>query len=126
MKNWRHHLVHSVEDILIFSDHNNLQYFRSSQLLKPRHARWAEFLSQFSYKIFHIRGKDNVVADVLSRQGFQKKNKDYQGVLLDDVLVEDDVLEPVIINLLDCVLNATETHDYVEDIARYLDSEDNE
>jgi hypothetical protein len=36
-------------------------------LLKPRHARWAELLSLFSFKIFHIRGKDNTVADALSR-----------------------------------------------------------
>lgn len=30
LKNWRHYLVHSDKEILVFSDHNNLQYFRSS------------------------------------------------------------------------------------------------
>jgi transposase InsO family protein len=126
LKNWRHYLVHSEKEILIFSDHNNLQYFRSSQLLKPRHARWAEFLAQFSYKILHISGKDNVVADVLSRQGTKKKNKDYHGILLDKVAFEDEDLPPLVINLLDCFLNVAEVHDYVEDIAKYLDSEAND
>ena len=29
--------------------------------------RWLEFLSQFDFEILHIKGKENVVADTLSR-----------------------------------------------------------
>ncbi len=32
-----------------------------------RNVRWLEFLSQFDFAIDHIRGKENVVADTLSR-----------------------------------------------------------
>ncbi len=29
--------------------------------------RWLDFLSQFDFEISHVKGKDNVVADALSR-----------------------------------------------------------
>lgn len=32
-----------------------------------RNVRWLEFLSQFDFEIIHIKGKENVVADTLSR-----------------------------------------------------------
>jgi hypothetical protein len=32
-----------------------------------RNARWLEFLSQFDFTIEHIKGRENVFADALSR-----------------------------------------------------------
>jgi hypothetical protein len=32
-----------------------------------RNARWLEFLSQFDFNIEHIKGRENVFADALSR-----------------------------------------------------------
>jgi hypothetical protein len=67
LKTWRHFLIHSPHVVEVFSDHNNLRYFKTTQNLKPRHARWSEFINQFNLVIAHIDGKDNVVADFLSR-----------------------------------------------------------
>lgn len=36
--------------------------------LNKRQIRWLEFLSEFSFKIMHQRGKDMVVPDALSRR----------------------------------------------------------
>ena len=66
-KHWRHYLVGSSFPVKVRSDHKNLLFFRTSRILKPRHARWSEFLSQFRFEIAHIAGEKNSVADALSR-----------------------------------------------------------
>jgi hypothetical protein len=35
--------------------------------LNHRHAKWVEFIESFPYIIKHKKGKDNVIADALSR-----------------------------------------------------------
>ncbi len=49
------------------TDHAALTYLQSSAGVHRRNVRWLEFLSQFDFEIAHIRGKENVVADSLSR-----------------------------------------------------------
>lgn len=44
-----------------------MTYLQSTATVNRRNARWLEFLSQFKFKIEHIRGKENIVADALSR-----------------------------------------------------------
>lgn len=72
---WRHYLISPVEYTQINTDHKNLLYFKQPQLLKPRHARWMEILQQFPFKISHIKGSSNSVADGLSRANFQEKKR---------------------------------------------------
>lgn len=52
---------------VILTDHAALTYLTSSKGVQRRNVRWLEFLSQFDFEIQHIRGKENVVADTLSR-----------------------------------------------------------
>jgi hypothetical protein len=92
------------------SDHNNLKYFRTARLFKPRHARWAEELSQFDFVIEHISGVSNVVADALSRSPtFSTTNQDSSEIILlkDKQFVEMNVIESA-------------THDWPEDVAGFL------
>lgn len=62
---------HMVEarDFTIFTDHKPLTYaFHSrKENCSPRQFRHLDFVSQFTTDIRHISGKDNVVADTLSR-----------------------------------------------------------
>ena len=56
------------KEFIIHSDHESLKYLRSQNNLNCRHAKWVEFIESFPYIIKHKKGKDNVIADALSRR----------------------------------------------------------
>jgi len=65
---WRPHLEGSHHPIQVLSDHKNLEYFMSTKLLNPRHARWSEFLSCFDFRIVYRPGKVGGKPDALTRR----------------------------------------------------------
>jgi len=62
---WRPYLW--PKEFVIHSDHESLKYLRSQNNLNRRHAKWVEFIESFPYVIKHEKGKDNIIADALSR-----------------------------------------------------------
>jgi hypothetical protein len=66
-KLWRHYFLSSSHSVLFESDHNNLTYYLSLRKLSQRHHRWYHQLSKFDITIRHVPGKENRMADVLSR-----------------------------------------------------------
>lgn len=60
-------LLGSPHPISVITDHKNLEYFMSSQILNRRQARWAMFLSDFDFRLTWAPGKSNV-ADAPSRR----------------------------------------------------------
>jgi hypothetical protein len=50
------------------TDHNGLKYLFDQPTLNARQIRWLEFLCEYDFEIRHIKGKDNKVADALSRK----------------------------------------------------------
>jgi hypothetical protein len=63
---WQHYLL--PKEFVIHSDHEALKYLKSQGKLKHRHAKWIEFTETFPYVVKHKCGKDNIVADALSRR----------------------------------------------------------
>ena len=63
---WQHYLL--PKEFVIHSDHEALKYLKRQGKLNRRHAKWIEFIETFLYLIKHKRGKDNIVADALSRR----------------------------------------------------------
>jgi hypothetical protein len=45
-----------------------LKYLKGQANLNKHHAKWIEFIESFPYIIKHKKGKDNVIADALSRR----------------------------------------------------------
>ena len=56
------------DEITVFSDHKNLEYFNSTKVLNRRQHRWAEFLQPFRFKVVYREGRLNEKADTLSRR----------------------------------------------------------
>ena len=49
------------------TDHRPLQFLSVSKSDSPHIMRWALALQSYNFKVEHIKGKDNVGADFLSR-----------------------------------------------------------
>ncbi|XP_039824580.1 ubiquitin thioesterase OTUB2-like isoform X2 [Panicum virgatum] len=64
---WPRHRHHEVPRV-IHSDHESLKHIRSQGKLNRRHAKWVEFIESFPYVIKHKKGKENIIADALSRR----------------------------------------------------------
>uniref|UniRef100_A0A803TTB8 Gypsy retrotransposon integrase-like protein 1 n=1 Tax=Anolis carolinensis TaxID=28377 RepID=A0A803TTB8_ANOCA len=64
---WRHFLEGSGIPFEIWSDHKNLQYLKSPRKLSPKQIRWAQYFSRFDFQLKFFQGKQNVLADALSR-----------------------------------------------------------
>jgi hypothetical protein len=45
-----------------------LKHIRGQTKLNKRHASWVEFIETFPYIVKHKKGKDNVIANALSRR----------------------------------------------------------
>ena len=49
------------------TDNKGLKYLLDQPNLNARQAKWLAFLSEYDFEIQHIKGKENKVADALSR-----------------------------------------------------------
>ena len=61
------YLVMTVHPVLVFTDHNPLTFTHQIKNKNRRLVMWSLTLQEYNLDIRHIRGKDNVVADALSR-----------------------------------------------------------
>jgi hypothetical protein len=53
---------------LLLMDNSGLKSLFNQPDLNARQARWLAFLSEFDFEVRHIKGKENKVADALSRR----------------------------------------------------------
>ena len=87
------------------TDHCGFRYLFDQPNLNDRQARWMALLSDFDFKIKHIKGKENRVVDALS--------KSMNTIHLEVVSTcETDVKERV--------RNAQETDPFVQTMTSYL------
>ena len=68
LEEWRHYLEGARQPIEIWTDHKNLEYFRTAQKLNRRQARWSLYLSRFDFTLHHRPGRSMGKPDALSRR----------------------------------------------------------
>ncbi|GJT74255.1 putative reverse transcriptase domain-containing protein [Tanacetum coccineum] len=66
LKIWRHYLYGTK--CTVFTDHKSLQHILRQKELNMSQRRWLELLADYDYEICYHPGKENVVADALSRK----------------------------------------------------------
>ena len=74
-KEWRAYLHGSPHHIQLLSDHKPLMYLNGKEQLGQRLTNWNEKLSDYSFQIAYVPGKDNAVADALSRRADHAESK---------------------------------------------------
>merc|ERR1711893_191669 len=61
------YLRHPVHEVIVHTDHNPLVFLRHTKGKNQRLLRWSLVLQEFPLRIVHVPGRDNVIADTLSR-----------------------------------------------------------
>ena len=78
---WRQYLLDAVEKFKVWIDHENLKYFKEPHKLNSWQARWYLKLQDYNFTLWHIPGKINMKADILSRRekvDIKEDNQDIQ------------------------------------------------
>ena len=66
LETWQHYLWY--KEFVIHSDHESLKHFKGQGKFNRRHVKWVEFIEMFPDVIKYKQGKENIVADALSRR----------------------------------------------------------
>jgi hypothetical protein len=66
LKDWRQFLARLDDPFEIWTDHRNLEFWRTTQHLMRRQARWALLLADYNFVLVHKPGKENSIANPLS------------------------------------------------------------
>jgi hypothetical protein len=74
-KLWRRYVEGSLFTVLVYSDHQNLEYFTTTKILNRRQARWAQELAGIDFKICYRPRTLNSKLDTLSRQSEYRPSK---------------------------------------------------
>lgn len=96
---WRPELAGVAEPVKVLSDHQALQYFMTDKRLTRRQARWAQFLSEFNFKVTYRPGRLGTKPDALTRrpgdipEGVDDERKQHQvQTVLKSHNVEDSMV----------------------------------
>jgi hypothetical protein len=68
----------------VVTDHAALEFFKTKATLTARQVRWQNFFSRFDMELGYVPGKENKIADILSRY--------YQNVREDEVVHAEDMV----------------------------------
>ena len=109
-RKFRTYLIASPQEIIVQTDHNNLVKFGSAQQLNRRQFRWAQYLSEFNFKIIHRPGKLSEKPDALSRkEQYSAINKQQNYLQLFQKIELDEQLSINLIKLFNLNASPTQT-----------------
>jgi len=94
-KHWRRYCEGATNQVQVFSDHQNLEYFTTTKVLNRRQARWAQELAGIDFRIYYRPGTQNGKPDALSRRPEYRPEKGgVENQPITTVLRNDHFAEP--------------------------------
>jgi hypothetical protein len=66
LNKWRHYLV--PKEFVLYNDNHALQFVTRQEKLNQKHAKWVEYMHNFTFVSKHISGTANKFVDALSRK----------------------------------------------------------
>ena len=57
----------NIGNLIVYSDHNPLKFLHKFKNKNQRLTRWSLLLQEYNLEIRHVKGKENIVPDILSR-----------------------------------------------------------
>ena len=100
LRHWRHYLV--PKEFVLFTDHIALKYVNTQKKLNSRHAKWVSFLQGYTFVLKHKSGKQNQVADALSRRAILLTTMENQVIGFDalkDIYPTDKDFQEIVAQL---------------------------
>ena len=116
---WRHFLEESSHPVTIFSDHKNLTYWKHTQKLNCRQARWSLYLSRFNLQLIHVPGSRMLQSNALSRwpDHVPKNDDDNENIV---ILPDNLFINLINTELAKIIESATTSDELVKNISNVL------
>ncbi|KAF8750101.1 hypothetical protein RHS01_09498 [Rhizoctonia solani] len=120
---WCIFLEGTLHPITVFTDHQNLEYWRESRIFNCHHARWHLLLAGYNFQIVYCPGKQSSKPDALSRQS------DHTNVPpADQTMLPDPVFANVALVILEKELQrqikaSLDQDESLEEILQFLQNE---
>ena len=64
---WIYQLKSCKQQLLVWTDHYNLEYFSTAKVVSRRQARWSESLAEFDFVVRYRPGDKDAKPDALCR-----------------------------------------------------------
>ena len=100
---FRHWLMGTKHPVTVLTDHNNLRYFQTKQILSPRQTRWMGFMTEFDLILRYRPGRQSSVPDALSRRADHEPSgavPPAEQVLLPPSMFSDQTVNTLLTNSL--------------------------
>ena len=94
------------KEFVLFTDHIALKYVNTQKKLNSRHAKWVSFLQGYTFVLKHKSGKQNQVADALSRRVILLTTMENQVIGFDalkDIYLADKDFQEILVQLKNLV-----------------------